>query len=93
MSIGNYFGSDDAFKLGLWPPCGALMHSCSMRWANENNAKVQLNTLTIESEIDEQRGYKSIFARSVCGYSQSRGHEVDVGDTPDEALDYLVSRD
>ena len=59
-----------------------------MRWANENNAKVPLNMLTIESEIDEQRGYKSVFPGSVCGYSQPQGARADVGDTPDEALDW-----
>jgi uncharacterized protein (TIGR02391 family) len=57
---------------------------------NETNAKVRLNGLVTESEIDEQRGYKSIFAGASAGIRNPRGHEVDIGDTPDEALDYLA---
>jgi hypothetical protein len=56
--------------------------SCSF---NENNAKVKL-----DSEIDEQRGYKSIFAGAAAGIRKPRGHEIDIGDIPDEALDYLA---
>ncbi|MFJ6791807.1 TIGR02391 family protein [Streptomyces angustmyceticus] len=57
---------------------------------NETNAKIRLNRLTTESEFDEQRGYKSIFAGAVAGIRNPRGHEIDIGDTPDEALDYLA---
>jgi uncharacterized protein (TIGR02391 family) len=57
---------------------------------NENNAKIKLNNLATESEIDEQRGYKSIFAGAAAGIRNPRGHEIDIGDTPDEALDYLA---
>ena len=34
---------------------------------NENNAKVKLNALVTDSEIDEQRGYKSIFTGAAAG--------------------------
>jgi uncharacterized protein (TIGR02391 family) len=57
---------------------------------NEANAKIRLNALVTESEIDEQRGYKSIFAGAAAGIRNPRGHEIDIGDTPDEALDYLA---
>lgn len=57
---------------------------------NENSPKVQLNGLTTESEIDEQKGFKFIFAGAATGIRNPRGHEVDIGDTPDEALDYLA---
>jgi uncharacterized protein (TIGR02391 family) len=57
---------------------------------NENSAKVQLNGLATESEIDEQKGFKFIFAGAATGIRNPRGHEVDIGDTPDEALDYLA---
>ncbi|HET7277016.1 MAG TPA: TIGR02391 family protein [Dermatophilaceae bacterium] len=57
---------------------------------NESNPKVQLNALVTESEIDEQRGYRYIFAGASAGIRNPRGHEVDIGDTPDEALDYLA---
>lgn len=57
---------------------------------NENNPKVQLNGLATESETDEQMGFKFIFAGAATGIRNPRGHEVDIGDTPDEALDYLA---
>jgi uncharacterized protein (TIGR02391 family) len=57
---------------------------------NENDPKVKLDGLTTESEIDEQRGFKFIFAGAATGIRNPRGHEVDIGDTPDEALDYLA---
>lgn len=69
---------------------GKTGYALMMDAFNENNAKVQLNTLSTESEIDEQRGYKSIFAGAAAGIRNPRGHEIDIGDTPDEALDYLA---
>jgi uncharacterized protein (TIGR02391 family) len=57
---------------------------------NENSPKVQLNGLATESEIDEQKGFKFIFTGAATGIRNPRGHEVDIGDTPDEALDYLA---
>ncbi|WP_440714247.1 TIGR02391 family protein [Gordonia sp. FQ] len=57
---------------------------------NEDNPKVRLNALTTESEIDEQKGFKFIFAGAATGIRNPRGHEVDVGYTPDEALDHLA---
>ena len=35
-------------------------------------------------------GFKFIFAGAATGIRNPRGHEVDIGDTPDEALDYLA---
>ena len=57
---------------------------------NENGPKVKLNGLATESEIDEQKGFKFIFSGAATGIRNPRGHEVDIGDTPDEALDYLA---
>jgi uncharacterized protein (TIGR02391 family) len=57
---------------------------------NENGPNVQLNGLATESEIDEQKGFKFIFAGAATGIRNPRGHEVDIGDTPDDALDYLA---
>ncbi len=68
---------------------GKTGYALMMDAFNETNAKIPLNTLLSESEIDEQRGYKSIFAGAAAGIRNPRGHEVDIGDTPDEALDYL----
>ena len=51
---------------------------------------MRLNALTTESEVDEQKGFKFIFAGAATGIRNPHGHEVEVGDTPDEALDYLA---
>ncbi|MGW5191742.1 TIGR02391 family protein [Kribbella sp. NPDC004138] len=69
---------------------GKTGYALMMDAFNENNAKVKLNPLATDSEIDEQRGYKCIFAGAAAGIRNPRGHEVDLGDTPDEALDYLA---
>jgi uncharacterized protein (TIGR02391 family) len=57
---------------------------------NEDNALVNLNSLATDSDIDEQRGYRFIFAGAAAGIRNPRGHELEIGDTPDEALDYLA---
>ncbi|OLT45303.1 TIGR02391 family protein [Saccharomonospora sp. CUA-673] len=69
---------------------GKTGYALMMAAFNEDNALIKLNNLTTESEIDEQRGYKHMFAGSSAGIRNPRGHEVDLGDTPDEALDYLA---
>lgn len=56
---------------------------------SEDKPKIKLNALITESEVDEQKGFKFIFAGAATGVRNPRGHEVDIGDTPDEALDYL----
>ena len=69
---------------------GKTGYALMMDAFNETNAKIQINQLTTDSEIDEQRGYKCIFAGASAGIRNPRGHEVDVGDSPDEALDCLA---
>lgn len=69
---------------------GKTGYPLMMEAFNENNAKIKLNPLLTDSELDEQRGYKSIFAGAAAGIRNPRGHEVEVGDTPDEAMDYLA---
>lgn len=65
-------------------------HALMMDVFNESSPKVQLNGLATDSEIDEQMGFKFIFSGAASGIRNPRGHEVDIGDTPDEALDYLA---
>lgn len=69
---------------------GKTGYALMMEAFNENGPKVQLNELATESAIDEQKGFKFIFAGAATGIRNPRGHEVDIGDTPDEALDYLA---
>ncbi|HTJ67279.1 MAG TPA: TIGR02391 family protein [Actinospica sp.] len=69
---------------------GKTGYALMMDAFNEAGPKVQLNGLLTESDIDEQKGFKFIFAGAATGIRNPRGHEVDIGDTPDEALDYLA---
>ena len=50
---------------------------------------IALNAGLTDSDLDEQRGYRDLFAGAVAGIRNPRGHDVYVPDTPDEALDYL----
>lgn len=68
---------------------GKTGYALMMDAFNEDKAKIKLNDLITESEVDEQKGFKFIFAGAATGIRNPRGHEVDIGDTPDEALDYL----
>lgn len=68
---------------------GKTGYALMMDAFNEDRAKIKLNALITESEVDEQKGFKFIFTGAATGIRNPRGHEVDIGDTPDEALDYL----
>ena len=69
---------------------GKTGYALMMAAFNETNAKVRINDLSTDSKVDEQRGYKCIFAGASAGIRNPRGHEVDMADSPDEALDYLA---
>lgn len=69
---------------------GKTGYALMMDAFNENNALIKINALSSQSEIDEQKGYRSMFAGASTGIRNPRGHEVDLGDTLDEALDYLA---
>ena len=69
---------------------GKTGYALMMEAFSENQPKIKLNPLGTDSEIDEQRGFKSIFAGAAAGIRNPRGHEVDIGDSLDDALDYLA---
>jgi uncharacterized protein (TIGR02391 family) len=69
---------------------GKTGYGLMMEAFSENSPKVQLNGLATESETDEQMGFKFIFAGAATGIRNPRGHEIDIGDTPDQALDFLA---
>lgn len=69
---------------------GKVGFDLMMNVFNEKDPKIQLNALADDSDEDEQRGYRHMFAGAAAGIRNPRGHEVEVGDTPDEALDYLA---
>jgi uncharacterized protein (TIGR02391 family) len=69
---------------------GKVGFDLMMNVFNEEKPVLKLNGLTTDSDVDEQRGYRFMFAGAAAGIRNPRGHEVEVGDTPDEALDYLA---
>lgn len=50
---------------------------------------IKLTNMSNQSEIDEQLGYKFIFAGSASAIRNPRAHEVAVKDDPDKCLDHL----
>jgi uncharacterized protein (TIGR02391 family) len=63
--------------------------SLMMAAFNENKPAVALNALSTASEISEQTGYKFIFAGTMSGIRNLRGHKSGVTDDPDTCLDHL----
>jgi uncharacterized protein (TIGR02391 family) len=54
----------------------------------EANPKIKLTDLSTGSEIDEQSGFKFIFAGSMSAIRNPRGHEI-LADPIDTCLDHL----
>lgn len=69
---------------------GKTGYALMMEAFNESQPKVAINARCTDSEIDEQRGFRYMFAGAAAGIRNPRGHEVDIGDSLDEALDYLA---
>lgn len=63
--------------------------SLMMAVFNENRPVLMLNSLSSPSEISEQTGYKFIFAGTMSGIRNLRGHKSGVTDDPDQCLDHL----
>lgn len=55
----------------------------------EASPLVKLTACSTVSERDEQKGYQFLFAGSMMGIRNPRGHEYAVQDSPDECLDHL----
>lgn len=51
---------------------------------------IKLNTLTNQSDIDEQEGFKFIFAGIMSALRNPKGHEYEIEDDPDTCLDHLT---
>jgi uncharacterized protein (TIGR02391 family) len=54
----------------------------------ESNPKIRLTALSSQSEIDEQSGFKFIFAGSMSAIRNPRGHDI-TNDPIDRCLDHL----
>ena len=55
---------------------------------SENNPKIKLNNMSSSSEIDEQMGYKHIFAGAMSAIRNPRGHDINI-DPIGRCLDHL----
>jgi uncharacterized protein (TIGR02391 family) len=60
-----------------------------MQAFDEKNPVLKLNAMLTESEVDEQKGFRHIFAGAQSGIRNPRGHDMDTGDGPDLCLDHL----
>lgn len=56
---------------------------------NDANPAIALNALSNASDVDEQRGYRFIFAGCIAAIRNPRGHEVNLTETTDTCLDHL----
>ena len=57
---------------------------------DEKTPKLKLTPLISETEKDEQRGFRFIFAGGVQAIRNPRGHEYAVVDNPETCLDHLT---
>ena len=64
-------------------------HKLMMAAFDDVKPKLQLTALSNDSEKDEQKGYRFIFAGAVQAIRNPRGHEYAVVDDPDTCLDHL----
>jgi uncharacterized protein (TIGR02391 family) len=55
---------------------------------SHENPKIKLNNLVTESDVDEQSGFRFIFAGSMSGIRNPRGHDIRT-DPIDVCLDHL----
>ncbi len=64
-------------------------HSLMMEAFSDTDPKIKLTHLTTTSEVDEQKGFRFMFAGSVWAIRNPRGHEVSLQDSIDLCLDHL----
>ena len=60
-----------------------------MKVFNEKGPLIKLNALSTESEENEQKGFKFIFAGFATGIRNPRAHATDYPETIDQCLDHL----
>jgi uncharacterized protein (TIGR02391 family) len=63
-------------------------HKLMMAAFSENTPKIKLTSLNTTSEIDEQNGYRFIFAGAMSAIRNPRGHDINI-DPIDRCLDHL----
>jgi uncharacterized protein (TIGR02391 family) len=60
-----------------------------MMSALAESGPIKLNSLSSESEKDEQKGYQFMFAGAMSAVRNPRGHEFDMFDPSETCLDHL----
>lgn len=60
-----------------------------MQALNETNPTIKLTNLSNVSEVDEQKGYRHMFAGAMAAIRNPRGHEYGMSDPPSLCLDHL----
>lgn len=60
-----------------------------MKAFGESSKALHLNSLSNQSECDEQAGFRFMFAGSMLAIRNPRGHEVSISESPDQCLDHL----
>ena len=61
-----------------------------MQVLSEASPVVRITPCVSGSEKDEQKGYQFLFAGSMLGIRNPRGHEIGIKDSPDACLDHLA---
>lgn len=56
---------------------------------NENNPLIKLNDMSSASEMDEQLGFKFLFAGGMSAIRNPRGHDYDIKDDIETCLSHL----
>lgn len=56
---------------------------------SEKAPKIRVNNLIQETDVNEQKGYMSLFVGLVWAIRNPRGHEFDIGDEQSLCLDHL----
>lgn len=60
-----------------------------MKAFGESSNALRLNSLSNQSECNEQEGFRFMFAGSMLAIRNPRGHEVSISESPDQCLDHL----
>ena len=77
-------------EVGRLGPSSESGEKLMMSAFSEVSPLISLTPRSNNSEKDEQRGYKFLFAGAIVAIRNPRGHEYAVRDTPDECLDHLA---
>ena len=68
---------------------GKSGHDLMMQALNEAKPLIQLTSMSSVSEVDEQKGYRHMFAGAMSAIRNPRGHEYGMSDPPSLCLDHL----